>query len=309
MSVVIIRQDGKIEGWKAVLKGLAPDLNFYSYLEDHPRDEIEVAFVWKHPQGIFTQYPSLQYVASFGAGVDFLLEDPQFPPNIPITRVVDPVLAADMSEFVIGVILSHLKNLHQYKADQLNSVWQPLPYKRIDEVKIGVMGLGALGTALSKDLISLGFQVLGWSRTVKKMEGVTSFAGPDEQGQFLEQSDILVCLLPLTDDTRGILNSSLFEQLPKGAYIINVARGGHLVDEDLIEMLNTEHLSGACLDVFHEEPLNKKHPFWNHPKIFMTPHIASVSDVHAVAPQLLENYHRFKQGLPLLNEVSTTSGY
>lgn len=309
MSVVIIRQDGKIESWKAVLGRLAPEINFYSYQEDHPREEIEVAMAWKHPTGIFKEYPSLQYVASFGAGVDFLLEDPEFPPGIPITRVVDPVLASDMSEFVIGAILSHLKNLYQYKTDQLNSVWKPLPYKRITDVKVGIMGLGELGTALSKDLISLGFRVLGWSRTSKNMNGITSFAGPGEQSQFLGQSDILVCLLPLTNETRGILNRSLFEQLPKGAYVINVARGGHLVDHDLIDMLNTEHLSGACLDVFHEEPLDKKHPFWNHPKIFMTPHIASVSDVNAVAPQLLENYRRFKEGLPLLNEVSTTSGY
>ena len=187
MSVVIIRQDGKIESWKAVLQELAPDVNFYSYLEDHPREEVEVAMVWKHPPGILKIYPSLQYVASFGAGVDFLLEDPDFPQDIPITRVVDPVLASDMSEFVIGAILSHLKNLHQYKADQLNSTWQPLPYKRIDEVNVGIMGLGALGTALSKDLISLGFEVFGWSRTAKTMAGVKTFAGVGEQKNFLEK--------------------------------------------------------------------------------------------------------------------------
>ena len=133
--------------------------------------------------------------------------------------------------------------------------------------------------------------------------------GHSQKREFLSKSDILVCLLPLTDRTRGILNKALFSALPVGAYIINVARGGHLVDQDLLEMIDNEHLSGASLDVYHEEPLPVDHPFWDHPKIFMTPHVASVSSVDAVVPQLLENYSRFKQGLPLLNQVSTIRGY
>ena len=309
MSVVIIRQDGKIEEWKVALKSKAPEVKFYSYLEEHPKDEIEVAMVWKHPPGIFREYPSLKYIASFGAGVDFLFEDLKLDSNIPITSVVDQVLASDMSEFVIGAILSFLKNLHIYRTEQALKVWNPGPYKRIDDVTVGIMGLGALGLRLVNDLKSLNFNILGWSNSTKNINEITSYHGEEERHEFLSRSNILVCLLPLTDLTRGILNIELFTALPKGAYLINVARGGHLVDQDLVEMLDNDHLSGACLDVFHEEPLPKTHPFWDHPKIFMTPHIASVSDVEAVVPQLLENYYRFKKGLPLLNEVSTIRGY
>lgn len=309
MSVVIIRQDGKIDSWKKVLQRLAPEVRFYSYLEKHPKEEVKVAMVWKHPKGIFKQYPSLQYIASFGAGVDFLIDDKEIDASIPVTRVVDPVLASDMSEFVVGAILASMKNFHQYRSDQSRSIWKPLDYKRIDQVRVGIMGMGALGLRLAKDLVALGFNTSGWSNSRKSIEGVRSFAGEADRSAFLAQTDIVVCLLPLTPATSGILNRQLFAQLPNGAYVINVARGGHLVDRDLLDMLDNGHLSGACLDVYHEEPLDPAHPFWKHPKIFMTPHVASVSDVEAVAPQLVENYQRFIKGLALLNQVSTTNGY
>ena len=308
MSVVVIRQDGKSGDWIQVLQTHAPHIEFFDFMEDHPKDEIEVAMVWKHPAGVFEQYPRLQYIASFGAGVDFLLDDPDIP-SVPITRVVDPVLASDMSEFVVGAILAHLKNFHQYTVDQSKGIWHPLSYRRITDVRVGIMGIGALGLKLYNDLNNLNFNIIGWSKSTKNIRQFKTYAGNEGLAEFLSLSDILVCLLPLTDETRGILNKELFSQLPTGAYIINVARGGHLVDEDLIAMLDSGHLGGACLDVYHKEPLNIDHPFWNHPKIFMTPHVASVSDIESVVPQLLENYDRFKEGLPLLNEVSTIRGY
>lgn len=308
MSVVIIRQDGKIDAWKDELEKQAGDITFYSYLEPHPKENIEVAMVWKHPSGILKQYPALKYIASFGAGVDFLLDDPDIG-QIPITRVVDPFLAGDMAEFVIGAILAHLKNFHQYTRDQQQGIWKPLPYQRNSETTVGIMGLGVLGTKLAEELNKLDFNVLGWSTSSKSIDNVTSYIGEDGKSLFLSQSHILVCLLPLTDQTKGIINKSLLSQLPKNSYLINVARGGHLVDKDLIEMLNSDHLSGACLDVYHQEPLQPDHPFWRHPKIFMTPHVASVSDISSVVPQLLENYYRFQRGESLFNKVSTTRGY
>ena len=308
MSVVIIRQDGKIDEWLHVLRAEAPHIKFYSVLDDHPRHDIKVAFVWKHPPGIFKHYPKLQYIASFGAGVDFLLDDKEVP-NVPITRVVDPVLASDMSEFTIGAILAHLKNFHKYASDQSKGIWEPLGYRRIDDIHVGIMGLGALGLKLYEDLKALKFNIIGWSKSTKKLKNIKTYSTNAGLGEFLSLSDVLVCLLPLTDETRGILNKELFSQLPRGAYVINVARGGHLVDADLVDMIDSGHLSGACLDVYHQEPLNADHPFWNHPKIFMTPHVASVSDAESVVPQLLDNYNRFKKGLPLLNQVSTIRGY
>jgi len=309
MGIVIIRQDNKIEIWKEALKRKTPEIPVYNYLEDHPRENIRMALVWKHPSGALKGYPNLECIASSGAGVDFLFEDKELPTKIPITRVVDEYLAKDMSEHVIALVFSHLKNLNQYKVDQFNKVWKPVDYHRIKDLTIGIMGLGALGKVLAEDLYRFGFKVQGWSGSRKNLAGIKTFAGDREQMTFLNSTQILVCLLPLTKETSGILNKALFSQLPKGAHIINVARGGHLVDNDLLGMLDNNHLSGASLDVYHQEPLSTDHPFWEHPKVHMTPHYASVSDTNSVVPQILENYRRLVSGEELLNLVSKTKGY
>ena len=309
MAIVIIRQDNKIDSWKKALKAKAPDISIYSYLEEHPKEEITLAWVWKQPVDSLKQYPNLKCIASLGAGVDFIFKDQSVPQNIPITRVVDPVLASDMSEFVLALILSFFKNLNNYRTDQMNKVWYPQEYKRISDVTVGIMGMGALGEKLTEDLIKNRFKVIGWATSPKNIPGVEVYIGNKEKNTFLSRSNILVCLLPLTRETTGILNSKLFKELPKQSYVINVARGGHLVDEDLLEYINNGHLAGAGLDVFHEEPLSVEHPFWTHPKIHITPHIASVSDIESVIPQLLENYGRLKEGLPLNNIVNREKGY
>ncbi|WP_297703842.1 glyoxylate/hydroxypyruvate reductase A [uncultured Eudoraea sp.] len=309
MAIVIIRQDRKIDSWKKALVAKAPDISIYSYLEEHPKEEITLACVWKQPVDILKQYPNLKCIASFGAGVDFIFKDQSIPKHIPITRVVDPVLAGDMSEFVLALILSFLKNLNSYKTDQLKKVWNPREYKRISDITVGIMGMGALGEELAVDLIKNGFKVIGWATSPKEIPESEVYAGDSEKNTFLSRSNILVCLLPLTQQTTGILNSKLFKELPKQSYVINVARGGHLVDEDLLEYINNGHLAGAGLDVFHEEPLPCEHPFWTHPKIQITPHVASVSDIESVIPQLLENYRKLTEGKPLNNTVNREKGY
>ncbi len=309
MSIVIIRNDHKTKAWKEALLKADPDLEIFAFDEDHDPKEIIMAMVWKPPHGSLTAYPNLKAIASFGAGVDFLFQDKSLPADVPITRVVDPVLAADMSEFVIGVILAQLKNLLIFKSVQPQGKWLPMEYRRISEVTVGIMGLGELGARLADDLVRIGFKVRGWARSEKSLKGVSCYEGEQDFDAFLSGSELLVCLLPLTPDTSGILNKDLFLKLPEGAYVINVARGGHLVDQDLLEVLDQGHLSGAFLDVFAQEPLPANHPFWKHPKVDMSPHIASVSDVNSVVPQLLENYYRLQKGKPLINEVSTTRGY
>lgn len=309
MSIVIIRQDGKIDLWKKAVQQGNPSVKVYGYNEDHPKGDITMALIWKHPKGSLANYPNLKCIASAGAGVDYIFEDDQAPQGIPITRVVDPYLASDMSEHVLSAILAELKNFPTYKLQQTKAQWNPLPYRRIKDVTVGVMGLGELGSLTAKDLVHAGFTVVGWSKSQKEIPGVTCYAGETGKNPFLKASDFLVCLLPLTTDTAGILNAQLMEQLPQGAYIINVARGGHVVDEDLIAYLDKGHLSGACLDVYHEEPLPKAHPFWAHPKIMMTPHYASVSDTKSVVPQILENYERLSTDQPLQNVVDRKKGY
>ena len=309
MSIVIIRQDDKIALWKKAIKAADPQVDVYSYLEPHDKDSVEVALVWKHPKGTLAPYSNLKYIASSGAGVDFLFEDETTPKNLPITRVVDTMLARDMSEYVIAAIFSFLKHLNVYKVDQFHKVWKPRAYYRIADLKIGILGLGALGTVLAKDLVRFGFKTQGWANSKKKLEGVATFQGQSELSTFLSTSQILVCLLPLTSETTGILNAALFKQLPKGAYIINAARGGHLVDQDLIDYIDSGTIAGATLDVFHQEPLPPTHPFWENEKINMTPHYASVSDTDSVVPQILENYRRMLRGESLLNLVSEAKGY
>lgn len=309
MAIVVIRQDDRIDLWKNALQNADTAVNVYSYLEEHPKEEISMAVIWKHPKGSLADYPNLKCIASAGAGVDYIFEDETRPKNIPITRIVDPYLASDMSEHVLAVILAHLKNLNQYKLDQVSHVWQPKQYMRIKDVTIGILGLGELGALTASDLSSYNFNVQGWSRSKKDIEGVQTFAGVAEQKEFLNATDILVCLLPLTPATEGILNNELLSQLPKNAFVINVARGGHMVDDDLIALLDSGHLSGACLDVYHTEPLSKSHPFWNHKKVHMTPHYASVSDTSSVIPQIIENYKRLSSGEKMQNLVDSDKGY
>lgn len=309
MSIVIIRQDDKIEAWKKAIQAYDSSVQVFSYLQPHEKDKVKVALVWKHPKDSLNAYPHLKYIASSGAGVDFIFEDDSAPIQIPITRVVDQQLAIDMSEHVLALLLNYLKNFDAYKLNQTKKIWQSSKYLRIKDVTVGILGLGELGTQVAKDLVHVGFKVQGWSNTHKNVERVTSFAGESKLNSFLKTTDVLVCLLPLTSITTGILNKTLFQQLPKNAYVINVARGGHLVDEDLLEALQNGHLSGAALDVYHQEPLPTIHAFWANEKIVMTPHYASVSEPESVVPQLIENYKRMEAGLPLLNIVSMDKGY
>lgn len=309
MAIVLIRQDDKLDLWKKAILRQFPDIPVYHYLEDHPKEEIIMAIVWKHPHGSLNEYRNLKCIASFGAGVDFIFNDPTLAGTIPITRVIDPVLASDMSEYVMSVILGYLKNFNSYQQDQNNDVWNPKTYQRIQDHTVGILGAGTLGMTLARDLKKIGFKVIGWVNSKRQEQNIPLYVGDSQKEDFLKKSTVLVCLLPLTKTTTGILNKENLSKLPQGGFLINVARGGHLVEQDLIELLNKGHLSGACLDVFNEEPLPKTHPFWKHAKIQITPHVASVSDPNSVVPQLIENYLRLHDCKPLLNAVDLSKGY
>ena len=295
--------------WKKALEQAAPDIPVYGMGDEIPVEAIEMAAVWKHPPGSLAAFPNLKGVHCLGAGVDFIMADESIPATLPVMRVVDPFLASDMAEYVLAQLTAFLKDIHQYKRDQVSGAWRPGPYRRFGEVTVGIMGLGTLGKAVAELLLKTGFSLVGWTRTSSPEVDFQTFSGSEERAAFLQQTDVLVCLLPLTPDTRGILDYDLLCSLRKGALLINVARGPLLVDEDLIRALDQGQLSGACLDVFHTEPLPAGHPFWQHPKVHMTPHVASVSDPDSVAPQIIENYRRLKTGQPLLNEVSRKRGY
>ena len=308
MSIVII-SDRDPKAWIKAIKENEPEIDLAVYPEAEHKEDVEYALVWNHTPGVFREFPNIKVIASMGAGVDHILRDPALPENVKITRVVDKQLAIDMTEFVLALVMSHLRNLADHQELEQQKEWKPESYRRIQEVKVGILGIGELGSSVGRKLIDNGFAVIGWARSKKDLEGTKVYAGKEELNSFLKQSDILVCLLPLTPETENILDRELMSQLPENAYLINVARGKHLVEKDLLEMIDSKHLSGAALDVFREEPLPKEHQFWKHLKIKVTPHIASVSKPSSVVSQVLENYKRMKAGKELKNVVDRKKGY
>lgn len=309
MALLIIYPDMELEPYVEVLLNLEPKLDIRIWPQIGNADDIEFAIAWNHPPGEFKKFKNLKCIASFGAGVDGILSDSDLPKDVVITRVVESSMPQFMSEYVILSVLNYCRQFDIYKNDKTKKRWQPRIPLLARDIQIGVMGLGQLGGDVATKLVQLGFMVAGWSRTPKTIHGVLCHAGNDALEDFLSQTDILICLLPLTAATEGILNRHVFDKLPKGAYLINVARGRHLKEADLLDVLESGQLSGACLDVFRVEPLPEDHPFWNHPDIIITPHISSLTDPKAVMPQIYENYHRMKSGEPLLHVVDVKQGY
>ncbi len=306
MSIAIICPEKDTRKWVENLKELQPNLNISVYPDIERPEEIEYAICWKHPRGVFKNFPNLKVIASMGAGVDHITHDPEIPEHVSITRVVDEQLTNDMGTFVLGLVTNKIRNISFHHN---NPIWKPISYKKTQEESVGIMGLGILGKSVAETLEKNGFLVSGWSKTHKKIAGVKTHFGEKGLDNFLKETSLLICLLPLTSETENILKKELFAKLPIGSYIINVARGEHLVEHDLLEMLDKDHLSGASLDVFRTEPLPPEHPFWKHSKIQITPHIASVTDPKTAVIQLVENYNRMKHNRELLNKVSLKKGY
>ncbi|KYG82363.1 2-hydroxyacid dehydrogenase [Roseivirga echinicomitans] len=268
--------------------------------------KVEALFVWKPlAEGVIEKLPNLKWISSLGAGVDHLMTDPQVPKNIPITRIVDPNLTTDMANYVMMGVIMHQRSFRLLQQNQQKSHWERITYNKL---RVGVMGLGELGGHLAKQLYAAGFEVSGYSRTQKQIDGVDCY-DENHLDTFLSELDVLVNLLPITPKTVGILNYELLSKTPKGCYLINVARGNHLVDNDLLKLLDENHLSGAMLDVFHQEPLPNDHPFWAHEKVVVTPHVASVTSPESALNLLKGNIDRLVHETPLLHQVDLNRGY
>ncbi|AZQ43926.1 2-hydroxyacid dehydrogenase [Nonlabens ponticola] len=308
MSILLIRNDQNYQPWIDAIQQVDTDLKVVTPETIQNRSEVTMALTWKAPAGSFEDLANLKVIGSMGAGVDHLFDDSTLPQGLTYTRIVDNNLSGDMAEFVLGLCMRHIKNFGFYQEQQVTKNWKPISYRRNKNVTVGIMGMGVLGKAVANLLISAGFKVCGWSQSAKRIDGVNTYKS-DELNNFLSQCNILVCLLPLTDKTRGIINADLLSKLKQDCYLINVARGGHVVDDDLLTALENNQLSGAALDVFHEEPLPSDHPFWNRDDILITPHVASVSSPASVADQVVENYRLLQQGKALHNRVSIDQQY
>lgn len=309
MTLLIVAPDRDLSPWAIALQACEPELEVKIWPQVSVKEMVTFALCWQQPTHIWSQLPNLRCISSLGAGVDHLLQDPALPGDIPVVRLVDPLLAQSMFEYIGAAAMGILRDLDVYQTQQAAACWQPQTLTLSHHCTLGIMGLGQLGTYAAQRLAKLGFNVVGWSRSPKQIAGVETYAGHPELAKFLQRSHILICLLPLTEQTRDILNRSLFAQLPRQAYLINVARGEHLVEADLLAAIEAGQIRGACLDVFRQEPLPPDHPFWSHPQIRVTPHCSSITNPASVAPQIVENYRRSQAGQPLLNQVSRSRGY
>lgn len=308
-AFLIIMPTLKTTSWAKRIRESEPDIDLRVWPETGALEDVAFALAWRHPHGELSRFPNLKCIASMGAGVDNILSDPDLPAGVPITRIIDTSMAQSMSEYVAMSVLNYCRNTRFFANRQTEGVWKPTIPKLAAGETIGILGLGQLGRDAARRLMALGFEVAGWRRSDREREGILTFSGPEQFNAFLSRSRILINMLPLTPATENILNRTTFEQLPRGAYLINVARGRHLVEEDLLTAIGSGQLSGACLDVFQTEPLPEDHPFWKHPEIVVTPHIASLTNPTAVIPQVMENYRRVITGRQVLHRVDCTRGY
>jgi glyoxylate/hydroxypyruvate reductase A len=267
-----------------------------------------IVYAWTPPPA-FEAYPNLRLLQAVGAGVDRLIMNDNIPHGIQISRVVDESQPESMSEYIALHVLRHHHRLDYLQCEFAARRWEFGVRDPARTCTVGILGLGRLGSDAARKLAMLGFRVRGWSRAPKQIDGITTFSGRDQLDAFLSECRHLVCLLPLTPHTAGILNRRLFEALPKGAFLINVGRGEHLVEEDLIPALDSGRLAGATIDVMRQEPVPASHPFWSDPRILITPHSASVMYPSDAAPQIIANLERVEKGETPANLIDRMLGY
>lgn len=314
MSLLLAMTGWHVEDWRARFKALLPDMPIVTLGEPFDRRSVHYVASWKHPEGSLAGLPNLAAVFSLGAGVDHLFADTRLP-DVPIARVVDPDLTTRMSEYIVLHCLMILRQQRRYDAQQPQKSWDDdrnQPAAR--SVRVGVMGLGELGQDAVHKLKVMGFDVAGWSRSPKAIDGLASFSGSEEMAPFLARTDILVSLLPLTPETRGTINATLLAGLAQdgrlgGPFLVNAGRGGLQVEADILAALDAGTLKGATLDVFETEPLPAESRLWTHPAVTVTPHNAAMSEPEAVATLISAQIRRLEAGEPLEHVVDPARGY
>jgi glyoxylate/hydroxypyruvate reductase A len=301
--------DERAGPWIEAFRRKAPEIDFVVDAPDMDLSSFRYCMAWKPRSAIWAAMPDLRAVFSLGAGVDRLLSDPALPKAVPIIRMVEPGLTHGMVEYVLWQCLFHHRRMWELQEAQAAGQWRPHVYPTAKERVIGIMGLGEMGLACARKLIEFDFTLKGWSRTAKAEPGLASFAGWDQLAPFLRDVQILVCLLPLTKETAGILNARTFDALAPGACLINAARGGHLNEADLLVAMTSGQIAAATLDVFQTEPLPKDHPFWSQSRLFITPHNASLTDPEGAARHVSAQIERMESGHPPEHAVDRLRGY
>jgi glyoxylate/hydroxypyruvate reductase len=305
MSILFVSKIRDPIPWKALLEKEFPNLTFYLADAPHNPEEIHYALVWLHDLGQLNGYPHLKLIQNLGAGVDHLMRASDVPADVPISRLEDAGLAKQMTQYVAHFVLRFHRQFHQYDSIQTWRPSDPAQFKG----RVSVLGAGVLGHAVIQGVAQLGYSVSCWRNRPIPVENAEVYTGADGLSALLNQTDILVCLLPLTPSTEGILCKANLDKLPSGACLINVGRGAHLIEEDLIPLLDSGRLGHVVLDVFSVEPLPSEHPFWSHPNITVTPHISALTIASLAQSQVLENIQRCESGQAPLRLVSSQRGY
>jgi glyoxylate/hydroxypyruvate reductase A len=295
--------------WQPFLTAAWPDRDLRFWPEVGDKAAIEYALVWHPEPGLLAGLPRLKLIVSLGAGVDHILRDPTLPEGVPILRLVDPYMTQAMSEYVVLQVLRLHRLDFDYRAQQAAAEWREHAQKNAPERTVGILGFGQLGQDAAQKLKALGFDVAGWSRSAKDVSGFLTFAGPQGLDALLARSEIVVSLLPMTAETENILDARLFVRLPRGAAIVNAGRGRQLVEADLLAALDSGQLSAAVLDVFREEPLPSAHPFWRHPRIIVTPHVAAETHPPTATAIIAQAIDDLEAGRPVAHLIDRRRGY
>jgi glyoxylate/hydroxypyruvate reductase A len=310
MSTLVLSDTGAdFDAWKSVFRDAAPGVTLVHDKSGAALPGIRYAMTWKPERDLYRRMPDLAALFVLGAGIERFLADPSVPPSLHVVKMAEPGLTQAMEHYVLWQVLNHHRRFWELDAAQRTATWIDQTYPAPWERKVGVLGLGALGETVAKLLAGFGFATRGWSRSAKAIDGVQCFAGRETFDDFLQGIEILICLLPLTDEVRGILNADLFAKLAPGAGLINVGRGAHLNESDLIPALDSGRLTAASLDVMAVEPLPEGHPFWKHPRIFLTPHLAADVDPVTSAVAIRQQIERFEAGQPLEHVAERSRGY
>lgn len=297
------------DDWVAPLQNALPEVDFYTWVPEGPAIGAEIAVVWQPPADIFQREPGLRAVFNLGAGVDALLRLPGLSKNVAIVRLEDGGMAVQMAEYAIYALTRASRQFDVYQRLQSQEQWQPQPDIRRADWSVGVMGMGVMGKRVAQAIATLGYPVAGWARSGKQVPGIDNYAGRSQFEAFLKRTRVLVNTLPLTPETTGILNRQTLGLLQPGAHLINMARGEHLVEEDLLALLDSGHMHGATLDVFQQEPLPAGHAFWQHPNITVTPHIAGATLLEEAVLQVSEKVRQFLRGESVTGLVLRERGY
>ena len=312
MSIVLASTDfwEDMEVWSNGLQKAMPEMDIKVYPDDGDVNEVEFAVVWKHPRGILKKYPNLKAILSLGAGVDHIISDPDLPEGLPIVRLVDKKLTHEMCLHALHWVLHFHSDQYLYRSQQLKRQWIQQSSIQTEDRTIGIMGLGNIGRSIGELLVTQSFNVIGWGANQKSsLTDIKYYYGQDQLSDFLGRTNILINVLPLTSDTTNIITKKELRLLPKNSFIINIGRGGIINEDDLLTLLSEGYIKAAALDVFTQEPLPENNSLWDHPSVYITPHIAGQSNPNSAGQTISENIYRIQKGELPYPIYSRTNGY